>query len=136
MGCSHIGTLARVTEEPAPTPIGASGHGVATYAADGSLLAGSESPLPSTPPGAEVMGKAYLAGDDEWVSLGTTGGLLESASELVVVVVGFGGKLAASSRSLKILIAIITMPNPRIGAATSSKIGSLDFGCPTPADFV
>src|SRR4051794_18140173 len=65
MGCSHIGTLARVSQEPAPTPTGASGHGVATYAADGTLL-DAWFPAPTLGLDArDVDGLAALVGEDD-----------------------------------------------------------------------
>src|SRR3954447_17722809 len=64
MGCSHIGTLARVTQEPAPTPTGASAHGVATYTADGTLL-DAWFPAPVMGLNAhDVDGLTALVGDD------------------------------------------------------------------------
>jgi 2,3,4,5-tetrahydropyridine-2,6-dicarboxylate N-succinyltransferase len=53
-----------VTEEPAPTPTGASGHGVATYAADGTLL-DAWYPAPVIGLGArDVDGLTALVGED------------------------------------------------------------------------
>ena len=54
-----------MTEEPATTPIGASGHGVATYAADGTLL-DAWYPAPALGLAArDVDGLSALVGEDE-----------------------------------------------------------------------
>ena len=71
---AHRYVSPRDAKQPAPTPTGASGHGVATYAADGTLL-DAWFPAPALGLGArDVDGLAALVGDDELRGVHVTAG--------------------------------------------------------------